>query len=92
MSTEADAQALRDAMKGFGTDEAALIKIVANRTNQQRMAIKEAYKTAFGRDLISDLKSELRGKLEDAMVALFTEPIEYDCDSLKNAMKGVGTD
>ena len=92
MSTEADAQALRNAMKGFGTDEAALIKIVANRTNQQRMAIKEAYKTAFGRDLISDLKSELRGKLEDAMVALFTEPIEYDCDSLKNAMKGVGTD
>ena len=92
MSTEADAQALRDAMKGFGTDEAALIKIVANRTNQQRMAIKEAYKTAFGRDLISDLKSELRGKLEDAMVALFTEPIEYDCDSLKNAMKGAGTD
>ena len=92
MSTEADAQALRDAMKGFGTDEAALIKIVANRTNQQRIAIKEAYKTAFGRDLISDLKSELRGKLEDAMVALFTEPIEYDCDSLKNAMKGVGTD
>ena len=92
MSTEADAQALRDAMKGFGTDEAALIKIVANRTNQQRMAIKEAYKTAFGRDLISDLKSELRGKLEDAMVALFTEPIEYDCDSLKKAMKGIGTD
>ena len=92
MSIEADAQALRDAMKGFGTNEDALIKIVANRTNQQRMAIKEAYKTAFGRDLVSDLKSELRGKLEDAMVALFTEPIEYDCDSLKKAMKGIGTD
>ena len=56
------------------------------------MQIKDAYKTAFGRDLISDLKSELRGKLEDAMVALFTEPIEYDCDSLKKAKKGIGTD
>ena len=92
MSSQADAEALRNAMKGFGTDEEALIKIVANRTNQQRMAIKDAYKTAYGRDLISDLKSELRGKLEDAMIALFTEPIEYDCDSLKNAMKGAGTD
>ena len=70
MSAQQDADALRNAMKGFGTDEDALIKIVANRTNQQRMQIKEAYKTSFGRDLISDLKSELRGKLEDAMVAL----------------------
>ena len=92
MSIEADAEALRKAMKGFGTDEDALIKIVANRTNAQRMQIKDKYKQMFGRDLISDLKSELRGKLEDAMVALFTDPIEYDCDSLKKAMKGMGTD
>jgi len=87
-----DAAALRKAMEGFGTDEDALIKIVANRSNAQRQKIKEEYKTAYGRDLISDLKSELRGKLEDAMVALFTEPIEYDVDSLNRAMKGAGTD
>ena len=87
-----DAAAMRKAMEGFGTDEDALIKIVANRTNAQRQKIKDEYKTAYGRDLISDLKSELRGKLEDAMVALFTEPIEYDADSLNRAMKGAGTD
>ena len=91
MSTQEDAEALRNAMKGFGTDEDALIKIVANRTNQQRMQIKEAYKTAFGRDLIADLKSELHGKFEDAMIALFTDPIEYDADELRKAMKGLGT-
>ena len=87
-----DAAALRKAMEGFGTDEDALIKIVANRSNAQRQKIKEEYKTAYGRDLISDLKSELRGKLEDAMVALFTEPIEYDVDSLNRAMKEAGSD
>ena len=87
-----DAAAIRKAMEGFGTDEDALIKIVANRSNAQRQKIKEEYKTAYGRDLISDLKSELRGKLEDAMVALFTESIEYDADSLNRAMKGAGTD
>ena len=86
-----DAEALRKAMKGFGTDEAALIKIVANRTNIQRQQIKAAYKATFGRDLISDLKSELHGKFEDAMIALFTEPIEYDADQLREGMKGLGT-
>ena len=89
--SQADAEALRKAMKGFGTDEAALIKICANRTNAQRQKIKHDYKATFGRDLIADLKSELHGKFEDAMIALFTEPIEYDCDELRAAMKGVGT-
>ena len=89
--SQADAEALRKAMEGFGTDEAALIKICANRSNAQRQQIKNDYKATYGRDLISDLKSELRGKFEDAMVALFTEPIEYDADQLREAMKGAGT-
>jgi len=86
-----DAEDLRKAMKGFGTDEAALIKICANRTNAQRQQIKSAYISLYGRDLISDLKSELHGKFEDAMIALFTDPIEYDADQLREAMKGAGT-
>ena len=86
-----DAEVLRNAMKGFGTDEATLIKVVANRTNRQRQVIKEQYKAAFGRDLISDLKSELHGKMEDAFIALFTNPVEFDVDSLRDAMKGAGT-
>ena len=92
INIDEDAASLRKAMKGLGTDEDTIIKIVANRTNSQRQQIKISFKNQFNRDLISDLKSELRGKLEDAMVALFTEPIEYDCDSLKKAMKGAGTD
>jgi len=91
MSAQEDADALRNAMKGLGTDEATLIKICANRTNAQRMAIKHQYKSSYGRDLIEDLKSELHGKFEDAMIALFTEPIEYDADELRKAMKGLGT-
>ena len=89
--SQADAEALRNAMKGFGTDEATLIKICANRTNAQRQQMKAAYKSLYGRDLIADLKSELNGKFEDAMVALFTEPIEYDADQLREGMKGLGT-
>ena len=89
---EKDAEALRAAMKGLGTDEDAIIKIVANRTNAQRQKIKLFYKSSYGRDLVEDLKKELSGKFEDATIALFYAPLEYDCYQLRKAMKGLGTD
>ena len=92
MSTpQADADALRKAMKGIGCDEKAIIAICVGRTNAQRLEIVKAYKASYGRDLIADLKSELHGKFEDAILALFTDPIEYDADELRKAMKGIGT-
>ena len=86
-----DADALRKAMKGFGCDEKAIIDVCVGRTNAQRLEIVKAYKASYGRDLLADLKSELHGKFEDAMIALFTDPIEYDADELRKAMKGLGT-
>ena len=88
---DADAAALRKAMKGLGTDEKAIIQIIANRTNRERLAMIESFKRQFNRDLLKDLKSELSGKFEDATLALFKDPIEYDCYSLNKAMKGAGT-
>ena len=88
---DADAAALRKAMKGLGTDEKAIIQIVANRTNRERMAMIDSFKKQFNRDLIKDLKSELHGHFEDAILALFQDPISFDCWSLKKAMKGAGT-
>ena len=39
-----------------------------------------------------DLKKELSGNLEDAVLALFYTPVEYDVEQLKKAMKGIGID
>ena len=86
-----DADTLRKAMKGLGTDENTLINLVGSRNNQQRLKIKDQYKASYGRDLISDLKSELSGHLKDTMIALFYSPIDYDCLQLREAMKGLGT-
>lgn len=87
-----DAEALRKAMKGAGTDEDAIIKIVANRNNTQRQQLKQYYQQKFSRDLVFDLKEDLSGKFEDAIVALFDDPYVYDAKSLYKAMKGIGTD
>ena len=86
-----DVEVLRKAMEGFGTDEATLIKVIANRTGRQRQQIKAQYKATYGRDLIEDIKKECHGKLEEAFVALFKDPVEYDVDALREGMKGLGT-
>jgi hypothetical protein len=78
-------------MEGLGTDEATLIKVISNRTGRQRQQIKVQYKATYGRDLIEDIKKECHGKLEEAFVALFKDPVEYDVDALREGMKGLGT-
>lgn len=87
-----DAEMLRKAMKGFGTDEQAIIDILGNRTNAQRQHLYNIYKQHFGRDLISDLKSELTGKFEDAILAVMTPHYEYLVEALHKAISGIGTD
>ncbi|XP_055390275.1 annexin B11 isoform X1 [Condylostylus longicornis] len=87
-----DAHALRKAMKGFGTDEDALIAIICHRTNEQRQEIQRQYKTHFGKDLIEDIQSETSGNFEKLLVGLLTPIVDFYCNELCDAMKGIGTD
>jgi len=87
-----DAERLRKAMKGLGTDEKVLTEIAGTRTRQQLIEVALAYKTQFGQDLIEDLRSETSGNYRVALLARFTHPITYDAQSLREAIKGLGTD
>ncbi|XP_078613924.1 annexin A6-like [Branchiostoma floridae x Branchiostoma japonicum] len=89
---EEDAKILRKAMKGFGTDEDAIIEILCHRSNDQRQEIDTMFKQAYGKDLIDELKSELGGNFEKAILAMMQKPAVYDATCLRKAMKGAGTD
>lgn len=79
-------------MRGLGTDENALIEILVNRSNDQRVEIRKRYKTMFGKDLMTDLKSELSGNLEECLLAMMEPKVLYDAKSLRRSMRGAGTD
>ncbi|XP_068225876.1 annexin B11-like [Palaemon carinicauda] len=87
---EKDAEALKKAMKGLGTDEKTIINILTNRTSSQRQAILRVYNE--DRDLIKDLKKDLSGKFEDLVIAMMTPMDRYLAMELHRAMDGAGTD
>ncbi|KAG9341011.1 hypothetical protein JZ751_019764 [Albula glossodonta] len=87
-----DVEVLRKAMKGFGTDEQAIIDLLGSRSNKQRVPMLITFKTAYGKDLIKDLKSELSGNFEKLVLAMMKTPAQFDAYELKDAIKGAGTD
>lgn len=79
-------------MRGVGTDEDAVIRILGHRNPSEVEAIKTQYAAKIGRDLIADVKSETSGNFQRVLIGLLTEPRQYDANILFDAMKGAGTD
>lgn len=78
-------------MKGFGTDEKALIAILCNKDPLQIDAIRHAFDRELRRDLIRDLKSETSGNFEKALLQLARGPLLADVHNLFDSMEGPGT-
>lgn len=78
-------------MKGFGTDEKTLIRVLSSKDPLQMEVLKSTYHREFRRSLESDVISETGGWLEKGLVALIQGPLLHDCHSLYNAMNGPGT-
>lgn len=88
---EEEAQKLREAMKGMGTNEAALIDVLGTHTMREREQIAKMFKTMYGKDLAKDMKSETSFQFQNLLVSLVQGVAVFDGMELRAAMKGLGT-
>ncbi|XP_039252761.2 uncharacterized protein LOC120330013 [Styela clava] len=66
-----DANALRKAVKGFGTDEAVLIEILCTQTSREIQEIKASYASEFpDRSLEEDIEKETSGSFKQFLLAV----------------------
>uniref|UniRef100_A0A8C4PXB4 Annexin A1 n=1 Tax=Eptatretus burgeri TaxID=7764 RepID=A0A8C4PXB4_EPTBU len=65
-----DTHALKNTMKGLGTDEESLVEILATRTNQEKKDITDTYQTEFKSTVADDIASDCSGELKKLSLAL----------------------
>ncbi|KAL7157991.1 hypothetical protein ABFS83_02G112900 [Erythranthe nasuta] len=90
-SPAADAEALRKACQGWGTDEKGIIGILGKRNAIQRKLIRQAYEDLYQEDLIKRLESELSGDFEKAVYRWALDPEDRDAVILHTAIKKTPT-
>lgn len=78
-------------MKGFGTDEALLIRVLATAGPLEIPVIKDTFQQRHRRSLESDVKSETGGYFELGLMSILKGPLQHDVWSIHEALKGAGT-
>uniref|UniRef100_A0A0D3EP74 Annexin n=1 Tax=Oryza barthii TaxID=65489 RepID=A0A0D3EP74_9ORYZ len=87
-----DADALLKAFQGWGTDEQAVIGVLAHRDATQRKQIRLTYEENYNENLIQRLQSELSGDLERAMYHWVLDPVERQAVMVNTATKCIHED
>ncbi len=89
----AGADALRQAMRGLGTDEAAITSALEGRSQDELASIASEYEARHGRSLEEDLQTELSGhQRAQAQSLLAGDTTGADVAVLQGATQGLGTD
>ncbi|KAK7314223.1 hypothetical protein VNO77_39436 [Canavalia gladiata] len=86
-SPQEDAEALRKAFEGWGTDEKSIIGILGHRNVYQRQQIRKAYEEIYQEDLVKRLESEIKAEFEKAVYRWILEPADRDAVLANVAIK-----
>ncbi|KAK9912893.1 hypothetical protein M0R45_036726 [Rubus argutus] len=86
-SAHQDAEALRKACQGWGTDEKGIITILGHRNAGQRKEIRVVYEQLYQENLLKRLESELSGNFERAVFRWTLDPADRDAVLANVAIK-----
>lgn len=78
-------------MKGFGTDEATLIRILSKPDPLQMALLRNTYTQRIARNLEKDIDSETSSHFCEGLLALVRGPLMADVYNIHNSIKGAGT-
>ncbi|PKU66071.1 annexin-like protein RJ4 [Dendrobium catenatum] len=81
-----DAEQLRKACQGWGTDEKKVISVIAHRDAAQRQQIQQAYEELYKEKLSKRLESELTGQFEKAVYRWMFSPLDREAIMAKIAL------
>ncbi|KAJ3797112.1 hypothetical protein GGU11DRAFT_878107 [Lentinula aff. detonsa] len=87
-----DIDKIRKATKGIGTDEAALIAVLAHLGSLPMASLSAAFKARTGKSLADVLNSESSGYFGETLHGLIQGPLWYDVELVRSAIQGAGTD
>nr|XP_019959309.1 PREDICTED: annexin A2-like isoform X1 [Paralichthys olivaceus]XP_019959310.1 PREDICTED: annexin A2-like isoform X1 [Paralichthys olivaceus] len=73
-------------------DAGTLVRILTNRSNDQRQEVVKTFQEMTQKDLEVALKKALSGEVETLLLDLLMSPLEYEVYRLQQAMAGLGTD
>lgn len=85
------AKAIREAVKGLGTNDEALIKIFRNTSYEDRLALSKEYFNQFKRDLIDDIKGDTSGNYRSILVNMLKPKDVLMAEFVHKAVKGLKT-
>jgi annexin A7/11 len=66
------AKRIRESVQGAGTNDSRLIRAIVSRCEVDLPRIKQAYQRLYGRDLISDVRSDTSGNYQKILTYLLT--------------------
>lgn len=78
-------------MKGFGTDEKTLIRVLSTKDPLQVNVLRQTYHQRHNRHLLNDVESETSGWFEKGLCALIRGPLLQDVILLREGTEGLGT-